>query len=209
MEEQEKRLRDEILADARQRSERVIARAKRDADNARRRAVAANERRRTEVLEETRSESARKKRNLVQSAWGDTRNMWLRRREACIDKLLERVLKRVDGLPAGDADRMASMENLAAEALAALLPVKELKVFVASADLATVTETWLADRCPAGAAVPSFIVAADDAIRGGIRMESGDGMRSYDNTYEARLERRHSDFRSMLASSVPGDFQEP
>lgn len=209
MEEQEKKLRDEILADAKQRSERVVARAQRDAENARRRTVAANERRRQEVLDETRRESALKKRNLVAGAWGESRNMWLKRREACIDELLALVMQRVEALPAGHADRLASLEAVAAEALAALLPAKEVKVFCSPVDLATVTEAWLAARCPDGTPVPAFTIAADEAIRGGIRMASGDGLRSCDNTYAARLVRSHGDYRSILAAVIPADFEEP
>ncbi|MBO7740918.1 MAG: V-type ATP synthase subunit E [Victivallales bacterium] len=209
MEAQEKKLRDEILAEARQRAERIVARARREAESVRVRTTEANENRRQEALEECRRESALKKRNLVQSARGEGRNLWLRRREACIDGLLERVLKRVHELPAGSEERARSLSAVTAEALAVLLPAAEVKIFAAPADLPLITDEWLAACCPAGCGKPGFELFGDERISGGIRIESGDGMRSYDNSYEARMKRLHGDFRSMLAAVIPNDFEEP
>ncbi|MBQ4479378.1 MAG: V-type ATP synthase subunit E [Victivallales bacterium] len=197
MDDQEKRLKEEILGDAREKAERVVARAKTDAATALKRAKTLNERRRTKALEQTRAEAEHHAENILSGIWNEQRKMWLVRREEVIQKFLKGLLDELAACPANSPERVASLSTLASEALAAM-PSDELLVAVASADRSTVTPEWLAERLPSGRNA-HFIVQADPAIGGGMRVASADGRFAYDNTFAGRLARLEEGFRRILA----------
>ena len=197
MESQEKRLEQEILGDARQKAERIVARATSDAATALRRAKTLNERRRTKALAESRQEADRKAENIVSGIWIEQRRMWLNRREQTIREFLDSLLAELSDQPAGDAARLAALDSLASEALAAV-PSGEMTVQVAEKDLGTITPQWLNAHLPEGRTA-SFTIQADSAILGGIRLSSADGRYFYDNTYRGRLARLDVEFRQLLA----------
>ena len=197
MDDQEKRLEAEILADAREQAERLVARATADAATALKRAKTLNERRRTKALAETRKEAERKAENIVSGIWNEQRKMWLVRREQAIQEFLKGLLDELAAQPASDPRRLAALSALASEALAAV-PSAELTVEVSEADLGTVTPAWLSERMPEGRAA-HFTVQASPTIRGGLKVLSADGRFAYDNTYVGRLARLDEEFRRTLA----------
>ena len=197
MDDQEKRLEAEILADAREKAERLVARATADAATALKRAKTLNERRRTKALAETRKEAERKAENIVSGIWNEQRKMWLVRREQAIQEFLKGLLDELAAQPASDPRRLAALSALASEALAAV-PSAELTVEVSEADLGTVTPAWLSERMPEGRAA-HFTVQASPTIRGGLKVLSADGRFAYDNTYVGRLARLDEEFRRTLA----------
>lgn len=197
MEDQEKRLEEELRADARQKAEHVIARATADAATALKRAKTLNERRRAKTLAQARQEAERKAENILSGIWNEQRKMWLLRREEAIQVFQKGLLAELAGLPAGSSERLASMSALATEALAAV-PSAELLVAVSPTDQASVTPQWLASQLPAGREA-HFTVQADSAIDGGLRVTSADGRFTYDNTYSGRMARLDEEFRRTLA----------
>lgn len=197
MDGQEKRLEQEILADAREKAERMVARATADAATALKRAKTLNERRRAKALAETRKEADRKAENIVSGIWNEQRKMWLVRREATIQGFLKGLLDELAAQPAEDPRRLASLSALASEALAAV-PSADLTVLVSEADAQVATPQWLSERLPAGRAA-HFTVQASPSIRGGLKVLSADGRFAYDNTYVGRLARLDEEFRRTLA----------
>ena len=190
MDDQEKRLEAEILADAREKAERLVARATADAATALKRAKTLNERRRTKALAETRKEADRKAENIVSGIWNEQRKMWLVRREATIQGFLKGLLDELAAQPASDPRRLAALTALASEALATVL--------VSEVDAQVVTPQWLSEHLPAGRAA-HFTVQASPTIRGGLKVLSVDGRFAYDNTYAGRLARLDEEFRRTLA----------
>ncbi|MBP5300626.1 MAG: V-type ATP synthase subunit E [Victivallales bacterium] len=197
MEGQEKRLEQEILGDARQKAERIVARATSDAAAALKRARTLNERRRKKALDQARQEAGRKADNIVSGIWNEQRKMWLNRRERAIREFLDALLAELAGQDAASPARQASLRALASEALAAV-PARDLTVTVAPADRPTVTAEWLKERLAPGRDA-EFTVQEDSAIQGGIHVASADGRYAYDNTYRGRLARLDAEFRQILA----------
>ncbi|MBR4518539.1 MAG: V-type ATP synthase subunit E [Victivallales bacterium] len=197
MEDQERRLEEELRADAREKAERVVARATADAATALKRAKTLNERRRAKALAQARAEAERKAENILAGIWNEQRKMWLMRREQAIQNFLNGMLADLAGLEPGSAERRKSLEALATEALAAV-SADELIVTVAPADQATVTPDWLAERLPAGRSA-HFTIQPDTSIGGGLRVASRDGRLDYDNTFAGRLMRMEEEFRRTLA----------
>lgn len=200
MESQEERLREEILADAKRRADKIVARARSDGEAGAARARRANERRRKAALAEAQASGERKRRNILQGVETEKRRMWLQRREECIDDLLAAVRARAEGLAAGSPERAAALAALAEEALASVGPAPQLRIAVNPVDTALVTASWLKER---GAGEAACVVEGDARIGGGIRVSTPDGRLFYDNTFAARLTRMRERFRTELAETVP------
>ena len=192
---QEERLQQEILAEAKNRADKIVARATRAANTAKERAEKEAQTLRERTLEQTRKEAADKARNIVQGIWMEERKMWLRKREECLTAFFDSLLKEIQELKADDADRVKSLEKLAKEALAGL-ETDEVLVSVAEKDLPLVTPQWVTAQ--AGRPMKAAVVA-DKAIQGGIRIATPDGRQVFDNTYAGRLARFQEEFRQELA----------
>ena len=206
MESQEERLREEILADAKRRADKILARARSDGESAAARARRANERRRKSALAEAQASGEQKRRNILQGVETEKRRMWLQRREECIDEVLAAVRARAEGLEAGSPERAAALAALAEEAFASVGAAAQLRVAVNPADAALATPTWLRER---GAGAAECAVEADPRIGGGIRVATPDGRLFYDNTFAARLKRLRERFRTELAETVPDAVLNP
>ena len=48
----------------------------------------------------------------------------------------------------------------------------------------------------------TLAIVADDAIPGGLVVQSADGRRQFDNTYATRRERLHEQLRTLLAGEI-------
>ena len=192
---QEERLQQEILTEARNRADKIVARANSAAATAKARAEKDAQALRERTLEQTRKEAAVKARNIIQGIWMEERKMWLRKREECLTEFFQSLLKDAQELRADDQSRVKSLEKLAKEALEAL-EASEMVVSVSEKDLTLVTPQWIAAQ--AGREVQAT-VTADKAILGGIRIATPDGLRVYDNTYAGRMARLQENFRRELA----------
>lgn len=192
---QEERLQQEILADAKSRASKIVARARRAAQTAQERADAEAAAVRERTLEHCRKESDQKARNILQGIWMEERRQWLKRREECLDAFFASILKEACGLAADDRERRRSLENLLKEAFQAM-GEGELLVEVSPADAPLVTPVWIGEKTGRATGVT---VKAVDSIGGGVRVSTMDRSRVYDNTYGGRLGRLAEDFRREVA----------
>ncbi|MCQ2396729.1 MAG: V-type ATP synthase subunit E [Lentisphaeria bacterium] len=193
---QEERLQKEILAEAKSRADKIVARAQSAANSAKARAEKEIAELRERTLEQSRKDYDQKARNIIQGIWMEERKMWLRKREECLETFFASLLKEAQELKDGDSDREKSLRNLAREALEAV-DCDEMVVKVSNTDAALVTSNWLEEI--AGRRLQATIVP-DESVKGGLFIESADGRLSYDNTYAGRLLRLKETFRRELAS---------
>lgn len=196
--EQELRLQQEILSEAQKRAERVIARAEADCAASVKQAGEANARSREAALAQARADGERKGRNIIRGTWMERRRLWLEQREKCLDESFGAILEQAQGLPADDGRRMESLAVLGREAIHSL-EADAVIAYVAPVDAAVVTAEWLSSLAPEFKSI-AFTVREDAKMKGGIRLESADGSRSYDNSYAGRLSRLKEGFRRELAA---------
>ncbi len=202
MEPQEEKLRQEILADAKKRADRIIARAKSDAANAEKAAAAANEKLRQERLAAAQEESDVRHRSIIQGLWSEKRKLWLVAREECLDALFAEVRQEAVAIPVDDPRHGQSLARLIAEGIASV-DAPEVVLQVTEADAKLVTPAWLQKNLPEEFAAVKISVQCDKAIRGGVKISSADGRRNFDNTYGGRLHRLHESFREEIARALP------
>lgn len=200
MENQEERLRQEILADARKKAERIAAKAAAERDQALQQSQQEREQKRQSRLEEVRQEAARQARSIQNSIGMEVRRRWLNKREEAINEFFQAVL-----IQAGECTgqrRQDSLCFLAEEALRAL-STGAYRVECASADAALVTEKWLFERAIAVLGEKgrgcAFSVCPRQELSGGLSFQSRDGALSFDNTYRNRLNDLREALRRMLA----------
>ena len=196
MNEQEQKLRDEILSDAKRKAERALTRARRDADKARRQAETDQASEREQALARAGERAAVQSRAVLATVAQEVRRRRLLAREEIIERCLDEALTAAESLPAEDSRR--SLGELLAEALAALGP-KEVTIRVRPADL-----DLLSSQCLATLGIESapLTVVADTTIAGGVVAESHDGLRQFDNTYATRRKRLRKRLRTLLAGEI-------
>jgi len=196
MNEQEQKLRDEILSDAKRKAERALTRARRDADKARRQAETDQESEREQGLARAGERAAVQSRAVLATVAQEVRRRRLLAREEIIDRCLDEALTAAEDLPAEDSRR--SLGELLAEALAALGP-GESTIRVRPADL-----DFLSSQCLTALGIESapLTVVADTTIAGGVVAESHDRLRQFDNTYATRRKRLRERLRTLLAGEI-------
>ena len=195
---QEEKLRQEILEDARQKADRLVAKAKVGADRIIAEARAAAEQRRTERLAQAEEEAKRECASILLEVRRETRRHWLLEREKCIDALMAKALAEAEG--ASEDERRRSFELLAREAIAAM-GMKDMRVSFAEADKSLVTRSWLEEIAHSvlDGNTPAFELAPSRDAKPGLLFESLDGTRTYDNTYASRLDRMRDDLAKEFA----------
>ena len=203
MDIQEKRLQDEILSEARARSEKILVRVRNDIRRAETRAAADRDKRRQARLAETEAEAAHAIKALEDQVRLEEQRRWLIAREAEIQKVFAAALEQSAALD-GPA-RRETLAVLAAEAIRALGP-GDYAVACATADRDTVTPEFL-DKIAAGLfpgddAKCHWDIAASDTLRGGLRFAAADGSRVFDNSLEGRLAHMDRELRSVLLSGL-------
>ena len=195
--QQEEKLRQEILGDAKLKAERLVARAQVNADKLVAEARAQGEEKRQQRLAEARELADKQCASILVDVEREARRYRLLGREKCLDALFARALTEAENA-SGDEHRR-SLEALAREAMAAIGP-RAMKVIFPQTDSAIVTPEWLSalGRELFGENAPVVTSEPSSDARAGLLFESLDGARSFDNTYSARLERMHELFRRKL-----------
>ena len=197
--EQEQRLRDEIIGDAKAKAERLLARARNDAskilDRAKREAAA----KRKERMAEVEKEMAQKCGSIVRGVETELKRHWLAGREERLEAMLATALEKAASTT-GEA-HSRSMALLAKEAILALGPC-HAQVFFPEKDAALVTEEWLSSI--AKEALPkdadfSFQLCPSPDASAGLRFVTLDGRKEFDNTYASRLAKMKDSIRVMLS----------
>ena len=203
MQEQEEKLRQEIIGDARTKADRLIKRAKRDAEK---RAASARERqdkaRQVRVKEaELRAEG--RVRAILAGIDHEILTHWLLRREAVIEDVLEDACARAargDGIDVGRS-LLGLFEDAAGQIGPGPLVVRLQPGDVARLPKGSI-DGALARLFGPDAATSSVEVLPDPGVAGGLVVASADGRRHCDNTYRARLRRLRSQLRPAVAARL-------
>jgi vacuolar-type H+-ATPase subunit E/Vma4 len=196
---QEEKLREEIMGDARLKAERIIARAKNEAQKTIAAAEAEVASKRRERLQEANEEADSKCQSILLDVQRESTRHWLLRREQCIEEMFQQALK-IAAETTGK-EHEASLRQLAEEALAAIEPAP-MRVRFNAKDSGIITEPWLRKIADAlfgeNSEKASFILEADENTPTGIILETLDGARTFDNSYAARLQHTRDDLRTAL-----------
>lgn len=188
MNEQERKLREEILDDAKRKAERTLARAKREADEARKQVATEQQAERDQALQRAAERAQAQSRSILATVDQEVRLRRLAAREEIIERSLDEALAGARGLAVADAQQ--SLAELLAEALEALgdgavtVRVNPKSVAALKVDSAKVT------------------VVADETVADGLIATSADGRRQFDNTYAMRRKRLRERLRTLLADGI-------
>jgi vacuolar-type H+-ATPase subunit E/Vma4 len=201
MNKQEERLRQEIIADAKKKAERIQARAETEKDRLLKKFRQEMAELREERLQEIHLESNKQIRSLQNTFNMEKRKRWLLKREDEIQALFAEVLNDTENF-AGEK-RQQSLVNLAKEALLALPPAA-YKVEYSSVDSSLVTLSWLESLLAelgnnSADSSYSFELQENSSMKGGIRFCSADLSKVFDNSYENRLTVLQEPLRQLLA----------
>ncbi len=200
-------LKDEILADARRRAERVLKRAGRDGERVARRELRKAEDLRKHHIEQA---GARIERDKVVFASGlvlEERRRRLATQGQLIDEVFAQALERLRGREG--FDYRAVVIRLAVEAVQAMQG-DEFVLRLGEADLASMKNDLPAEvartvKGPDGREVRLRVADDPAPIAGGVIVARADGCAEYDNSLAARLKRLSSDVRFEVADVLFGD----
>ena len=197
--EQEQRLRDEILGDAKAKAERLLARAKSDAAKILARARREADGKRSERMAEAQREMYLKCAAIARGVETELKRHWLAGREKCLEAMLAAALDKA--VSTTGEEHVRSMTLLAKEAIAALGPC-QAEVHFPENDADLVTDEWLdaiAKDALGQDAVFSFRLIPSADAPAGLRFITLDGRKEYDNTYASRLEKMKDSIRVLLS----------
>ena len=197
---QEDKLRQEILGDAKLNAERIVARAKNEAQKTIDAAQAEVDQKRAERLREANEDIDAKCHSIMLDVQRESTRHWLLQREQCIDDMFQEAVRQA-AETVGEAHEN-SLRQLAEEALAAIGPAP-VRVIFNSKDVAIVTEAWLhaiAEKLfGEKASQVQFTLEPGDDAPAGIAFATLDGTRTFDNSYAARLRNMKDTLRIALS----------
>jgi vacuolar-type H+-ATPase subunit E/Vma4 len=196
MNEQERKLRDEILSDAKRKAERTVARAEREAAEAHKQMVEEQQTEREQALERARQRADARSRAILVTVDQEARRQRLLAREEILGRSLDQALEAARSLSPEEAQR--SLTELLSEAMTALGP-GPAKIRVRPADADLFSPELLAKL---GHDAGTVSVIGDERMTPGIIAESSDGLRRFDNTYATRCERLRERLRALLADGI-------
>ena len=197
--EQEQRLRDEIIGDAKAKAERLLARARNDAAKIVDRAKREAEAKRKERMAEVEKDMKQKCGAIVRGVETELKRHWLAGREERLEAMLATALEKAASTT-GEA-HIRSMTLLAKEAILALGPC-HVEVHFPEKDAELVTEEWLAAIASdlfEHDAEYSFRLRPSAKAPSGLRFITMDGRKEFDNTYASRLEKMKDSIRVLLS----------
>ncbi len=202
MNDQESKLREEILRDAEAKAAELLAKARTEADAITAQAAAEAAALRQAELAKAEALAEARCRAIASGTETEVRRRWLVRRESVIDAALGEGLKLAESAP--DADRARALETLLAEAVAGFAPDADgLTIAVRVADAALLTPQILAGVAKragvAESAAATWKVVTESALTPGLVVTASDGRRRCDQTFAARLVRMRYDLRMQVA----------
>jgi len=204
MQEQEAKLQQEILQDARRKAERTVERAHKEAERLSQ-AVRLEQGRAAEALQaKAGAEAVARARAVLAGIQHDVHKQWLRRRELVLDQVLADALRRVEQ---GEGfDRGRSLLERLVEALAVMGGDTPVVIAVSAQDAPLLDAAVLAaaaQQLKAGAdASIGWRVVGDPELASGFVVSSADGRRRFDQTFTARLARLKRALRQAVATQV-------
>jgi len=214
VQDQETKLREEIVQDAQQKAERLVKRASRDARKMLDAAREEREKRRVARVAEAELDVEQRVRAVLATVGIEIRRRRLAEIEVEITKVLTDAVERALALP--DEQRRASLLALLSDA-AGMMGRTGLRVLCSSRDRALLTDTGVRDalqRAWGGTGGAEDVVFVEtDTVRGGLIVDSADERRRVDNSYDGRLARMKDElrtqvYRTMAANAaVEGDAE--
>jgi len=196
MNEQERKLRDEILEDAKRKAERALTRGKREAAKVREQAATEQQAERDNALQRAGDRAEAQGRAILATVDQEVRRGRLIAREEVVTRCLDEALAAARSLPPAEAQE--SLGELLSEAVAAFGP-GPLTVRVHP----TAAAAFSAERLTAlGLAPESLEVVPDESVVDGLVAASPDGLRQFDNTYATRCKRLRERLRTLLADGI-------
>lgn len=197
---QEDKLRQEILGDAKLNAERIVARAKNEAQKTIDTAQAEVDQKRADRLREANEEADSKCHSILLDVQRESTRHWLLQREQCIDEMFQEAVRQASEMTGEEHEK--SLLQLAEEAMAAVGPA-DMRVIFNSKDTAIITEPWLraiaAKLFGEKAAQVAFTLEPGDNAPAGIAFATTDGARTFDNSYAARLRNMKDTLRIALS----------
>ena len=197
---QEEKLRQEILGDAKLNAERIVARAKNEAQKTIDAAQAEVDQKRAERMREANEDTEAKCHSILLDVQRESTRHWLLQREQCIDDMFQEAVKQASETTGEVHEK--SLQQLAEEALTAIGPA-DMRVIFNSKDAAIITEPWLraiAEKLFGEKATQvTFTLEPGDDTPAGIAFATTDGARTFDNSYAARLRNMKDTLRITLS----------
>ena len=197
---QEDKLRQDILGDAKLNAERIVARAKNEAQKTIDTAQAEVDQKRADRLREANEEADSKCHSILLDVQRESTRHWLLQREQCIDEMFQEAVRQASEMTGEEHEK--SLLLLAEEAMAAVGPA-DMRVIFNSKDTAIITEPWLraiaAKLFGEKAAQVAFTLEPGDSAPAGIAFATTDGARTFDNSYAARLRNMKDNLRIALS----------
>jgi len=204
MQEQEAKLQQEILQDARKKAERLIERANKESAKLKSTVETQQAQEREQLLARAAQDTAAKTRAILAGIRYDIQKHWLLTRESVIESVFQEALARV--MAGRDLDRHQSLGELLTEAVLILGPEKEIKISCRPEDASFFTPgrlTEIATRTGDSDGVSgTWRVTPDPALPGGLVIASADGRRRVDQTYPARINRLRRRLRAEVAELI-------
>ena len=210
MQEQEDKLRQEITGDAQAKADRLVKRAKRDAEKRTATARERQDKARQARLKEAESRAEGQVRAILAGIDHEILTHWLLRREAVIEGVLADACSRAERGDGVDVRR--SLLNLFEDAATQVGPgplVARLKPGDVAHLPRDVVDEALARLFGPDADTSSIEVVSDPVVKGGLVVTSADGRRRCDNTYGARLHRLRMQLRPQVASRLSSEPDGP
>ena len=198
-------LRGEILADAKRQGERTLLRAQQEAEAILAEAKAEAEKDQRARLDAARAEAQRRRDLILGAVPVEVGRMRSARIEAALERVREETARRLaarEGL-----DYRGALVSLAADAIASMDSSKFV-IALSAADRQTLGDGWLEDvRRRAGRDVELAVAPEPANIQAGLRVSDGDGRRTCDQSFAARLARLWPQVRpaiAVAAALIPG-----
>ena len=203
MNEQETRLREAILAEARKAADDILAAARKEADALKASSAEARRKSREAALANAAEVAEKKCAKIAAKATMDISRQWLERQEACIDAVLQEALAEVEAMEG--ENRETALEILTGEALLAVGD-ESCRVIVGKKDAALVTPEWIKEVRKTtfdSSDTTTYTIEVDETLGGGVVFITEDGHLTFDNTFARRLERCRSELRLEVATASP------
>jgi vacuolar-type H+-ATPase subunit E/Vma4 len=190
-----------VLRDARSDAEQVLAEARAKADEIRRRAQEQAEIERAQILERANEDAERIRKQAVATTQLKARTMELEQREKLLENVFETAHQRLSSM-----QRSSDYENVAQRLLREALVQLGASSVKVRADAVT-QKTFAVKSLEKMSGELNVQIQLDEPLKKGICVivETEDGHRQYDNTFETRLRRMQDTLRAPVYRILMGE----
>ncbi len=183
---------DAILDEARAKAESITQKAQQQAEETRK-----------QIVEDAQKEADGIRAEATASAKLKAQMLWLERREKLLDDVFAAVIERMKEIP-GRPDYEAVLKKLVAESVERL-DAGDLVIHADRKSHDLINKKMLADLQSENGVILKLGSVLEDKT--GVVLETADGRRQYDNTFEARLDRQQNSLRPAVYRVMMGESQ--